>query len=109
MAAINWDERLTALESARAEMIANPIRNIGVVEELMEGVWREIRKNQGTPSKSQLQQIRQVLKDILHLSTHGAEMVDGWRLALESAAGEYGPGGTPESDLFKSSRMSRLG
>jgi hypothetical protein len=109
MAATNWDERLADLERAREEMLAHPIRNIAAVEELVEGAWREIRKNPDMPSKFQFEQARQVLKDIHRLSIHGAEMVDGWRLALESAAGEYGPGGAPESELFKSSRMSRLG
>jgi hypothetical protein len=109
MPATNWGQRLSDLEWAREEMLANPIRGLAAVEELIEGVCQEIRKNQDTPPLPQLQRIRAALKDIGHLSIHGAEMVNGWRLALESASGEYGPGGAPESELFKSSRMSRLG
>jgi hypothetical protein len=109
MAATSWDQRLSDLEFARQELLDHPIRNVAAVEELIEGVWQAIRKDQNAPSKSQSEQFRQVLADIGHLSLHGAEMVNGWRLSLESAAGEYGPGGAPESELFKTSRISRLG
>jgi len=109
MSAVEWDQWLCDLQRVREEMLTNPIHGVAAVEERIEGVWQEIRKNQDTPSMLQLQRIRAVLRDIRHLSVHGAELVDGWRLVLESASGEYGPGGTPESDLFKSSRMSRLG
>jgi hypothetical protein len=109
MSSTNWDKWIADLSEIREVMLTNPIRGIAAVEGRIEGLWQEIRKNQDAPSQLQGQRIREFLKDISRLSIHGADLVDGWRLVLESASGEYGPGGTPESELFKSSRMSRLG